>query len=74
MPVDSLSVSATHVEAGKQIGAQLYVSGAYNNDPDPRANQFEARLSYRLSKSWTVDGKYGTSGAGAVNVEWKTDW
>jgi autotransporter translocation and assembly factor TamB len=74
VPVDSLSVSATHVEAGKQLNDQVYLSAAYNNDPDPRANQFEARLGYRLSKSWVVDGKYGTSGAGAVNVVWSHDW
>jgi autotransporter translocation and assembly factor TamB len=74
MPLDVMSVSASHVEAGKQLNSQLYLSGAYNNDPDPRANQFEARLSYRLGKSWTIDGKYGNSGAGAVNIEWRTDW
>jgi translocation and assembly module TamB len=74
LPLDVMSVSASHVEAGKQLNSQLYLSGAYNNDPDPRANQFEARLTYRLGKSWTIDGKYGNSGAGAVNIEWRTDW
>jgi autotransporter translocation and assembly factor TamB len=74
LPVEIVSLSTTHVEAGKRLGESLYLSAAYNNDPDPRANAFEARASYQLGMGWALDGKYGSSGAGAVNVEWKTDW
>ncbi len=74
LPIDVVSLSTARVEAGKRIGNSLYVSAAYSNDPDPRANAVEARASYQLGKSWTVDGKYGSAGAGAVNVEWRTNW
>lgn len=76
LPVDSVSVDASALRAGKYIGNKFYVGYSRNFDAQPQLgqNQNEVRIEYQISPRWTFQSSYGDALSGSASLIWQRDY
>jgi translocation and assembly module TamB len=76
LPLDSLTLDASTVTAGKQLTDRILVNYVRRFDarPEKGENVDEVRVQYHLSPRWTLESRYGNAGAGGASLIWQKDY
>jgi translocation and assembly module TamB len=76
LPVDTVSIDASQLRAGKYLGPKLYVGYTYKwtAKPELGENYNEVRLQYQISPRWNFELRAGDSGTGGGSLIWSKDY
>ena len=76
LPIDTLSLDASAVRAGKYVGDKVYVGYSYNfaARPEQGENTNEFRLEYQISPRWTFQLRAGNAQSGSASLIWQRDY
>ena len=78
LPIDTLQIQtapqagtpSTEITVGKWITRDLFLAYRYRMGGSDDQNANEARLEYRLGRHWILEGAYGDSSQGGLDVLW----
>jgi translocation and assembly module TamB len=76
LPVDTVSLDASQIRAGKYLTDKIYVgyTRRFNANPDQGENPNEVRVEYQISPRWTFQSRYGDAQAGGASLFWSKDY
>lgn len=77
LPIDTLRVDTepgpdqtTRLTVGKWITEDIFVAYRHRLGSRENENANEANIEYRLGHNWILEGSYGDSGKGGVDILW----
>jgi translocation and assembly module TamB len=76
LPVDTISVDASQLRAGKYLGPKLYVgyTRRWQARNELGENTNELRLEYQISPRWNFEARAGDAGTGGGSLIWSKDY
>ncbi len=78
LPIDTLKLETDQgtegrtaaVTVGKWITDNVFIAYRHRRGTDEDENVNEASFEYRLGRDWVIEGSYGDSGKGGVDILW----
>ncbi|MBL0278137.1 MAG: translocation/assembly module TamB domain-containing protein [Anaeromyxobacter sp.] len=76
LPLDSVSVDASTIRAGKYVTDKLFVgyTRRFEANPEKGENVDEVRLEYQVSPRWMLESRYGNGNSGGASLMWSKDY
>jgi translocation and assembly module TamB len=76
LPVDTVSVDSSQLQAGKYVTDKIYVGYTRNFKarPEQGENTNEARVEFQISPRWNFEVKYGDANTGGASLIWSKDY
>jgi translocation and assembly module TamB len=75
LPVDTVTLDATQLRAGKYVTDKIYVGYARRiGTPEVGENVNEARVEYQITPRWNFEVRYGDANVGNASVIWSKDY
>ncbi len=76
LPVDTVSLDASQIRAGKYVADKIYVgyTHRFNAKAEVGENTNEARVEFQISSRWNFEVSYGDANTGAASLIWSKDY
>jgi len=76
LPVDTVSLDASQIQAGKYLTDKIYVgyTRRFYAKPELGENTNEARVEFQISPRWNFEVSYGDANTGAASLIWSKDY
>jgi translocation and assembly module TamB len=75
LPVDTVTVDASQLRAGKYVTDKIYVGYTRRiGTPEPGENVNEARVEYQITPRWNFEVRYGDANTGGASLIWSKDY
>ena len=76
LPVDTVTIDASQLRAGKYVTDKIYVGYTFRRDakPEQGENVNEARVEYQITPRWNFEVRYGDANTGGASLIWSKDY
>jgi translocation and assembly module TamB len=76
LPLDTVALDAGSIRAGRYFGDKVYVGYVrrFDADVEQGENENEVQLEYEITKSWTLESRYGSAESWGGSLIWSKDY